>query len=338
MSDGNLLSLWDDFDADLSAVSPVISVILMVAITVILASVISVFVLGLTGSGGGSDVPSATFEVTPESDGTFTVVHIAGDPLPAEQTYIVYDDRRIPLAELTTADEVTAGDRVQTPTPPASNTLEIVYEAESDSAILSTLTLFGTEGVFADDFTASGLSEYVRTNHENWGNTNYDYGFEVNADSSQLETDDSNNEITLQWAENISTVEGVDAEDIRVATEARTPDNDGVGVFIRAADGTYYEAVVTNDFPRQGSGIYTRSGDGASTENNQVAATGGNFNPSNAHEIELAYNGSALLMYVDGALEAEYAVNFTPKGVGLTSLANDPTAFYQYIYVTSQSE
>lgn len=60
-------------------VSPVIGVILMVAITVILAAVIGAFVLGL-GDGLGDTGPQASLSFS-EEDGTVTVTHQGGDSL-----------------------------------------------------------------------------------------------------------------------------------------------------------------------------------------------------------------------------------------------------------------
>ena len=53
-------------------VSPVIGVILLVAITVILAAVIAAFVFGYAGSMGKTKVVSATFEQTSATDGLIT--------------------------------------------------------------------------------------------------------------------------------------------------------------------------------------------------------------------------------------------------------------------------
>ena len=61
------------------AVSPVIGVILMVAITVILAAVIASFVLGL---GPGEAAPTADFEFE-GSSGSFSVTHSSGDKVQA---------------------------------------------------------------------------------------------------------------------------------------------------------------------------------------------------------------------------------------------------------------
>jgi len=61
------------------AVSPVIGVILMVAITVILAAVIGTFVLGL-GDQVQTQAPQASFNFNPGDD---TIVHNGGDTLEA---------------------------------------------------------------------------------------------------------------------------------------------------------------------------------------------------------------------------------------------------------------
>lgn len=61
------------------AVSPVIGVILMVAITVILAAVIGTFVLGLGDS--LQQAPQAQLDVSSEGSGDITISHDGGDAL-----------------------------------------------------------------------------------------------------------------------------------------------------------------------------------------------------------------------------------------------------------------
>ncbi|WP_280536388.1 type IV pilin N-terminal domain-containing protein [Halopenitus sp. POP-27] len=63
------------------AVSPVIGVILMVAITVILAAVIGTFVLGL-GDDLQNTQPTASFNFDFEADGNGTISHAGGDTIP----------------------------------------------------------------------------------------------------------------------------------------------------------------------------------------------------------------------------------------------------------------
>jgi flagellin-like protein len=82
-----LKQLFDDDDA----VSPVIGVILMVAITVILAAVIATFVLGL-GEQVSSTTPTASFSTeyseVNNDEGNLTITHDGGDTIKAEEVYI----------------------------------------------------------------------------------------------------------------------------------------------------------------------------------------------------------------------------------------------------------
>jgi len=78
---------------DDDAVSPVIGVILMVAITVILAAVIASFVLGL-GDQAQQTTPQASFtfeydeSVGNADEGDLTITHDGGDTINAQSLYI----------------------------------------------------------------------------------------------------------------------------------------------------------------------------------------------------------------------------------------------------------
>ena len=78
-------------DGDDRAVSPVIGVILMVAITVILAAVIGTFVLGL-GDQVQTTAPNAQFTFNYDAgvgtEGELTVTHDGGDGIDANELYI----------------------------------------------------------------------------------------------------------------------------------------------------------------------------------------------------------------------------------------------------------
>ena len=80
----DLKKLFNDDDA----VSPVIGVILMVAITVILAAVIASFVLGL-GDQASQTTPTASFafdyEESSGTDDILTITHDGGDTIEANQ-------------------------------------------------------------------------------------------------------------------------------------------------------------------------------------------------------------------------------------------------------------
>jgi flagellin-like protein len=98
----NVKKLLSDLFDDESAVSPVIGVILMVAITVILAAVIATFVLGL-GESVSQSAPQATFSTEYEpggtaddcgtdtfgTDGSLDVTHDGGDSLEADNIDLI---------------------------------------------------------------------------------------------------------------------------------------------------------------------------------------------------------------------------------------------------------
>ena len=104
----NLTKLLNDDDA----VSPVIGVILMVAITVILAAVIATFVLGL-GDSVSNNAPQATFEFAPNDN---TVTMTGGDEITASDITVTVDGTDYATSspnnyglEVGSSSEITAG-------------------------------------------------------------------------------------------------------------------------------------------------------------------------------------------------------------------------------------
>ena len=78
-----------ELSADDDAVSPVIGVILMVAITVILAAVIGTFVLGLGGQ--VQDAPSATINFEENSNGSLKITHNGGQTVDVNNLNVTGD-------------------------------------------------------------------------------------------------------------------------------------------------------------------------------------------------------------------------------------------------------
>ena len=129
---------------DDDAVSPVIGVILMVAITVILAAVIASFVLGL-GDQAQQATPQASFSFDYEEnssltgmDGNLTVTHDGGDSIQAQEMYIRGDWdggvgngnwSAMPGASVSPGSEVSAGQSVQ-PGVGSAYDLRVVYETQ----------------------------------------------------------------------------------------------------------------------------------------------------------------------------------------------------------------
>lgn len=324
------------------AVSPVISVILLVAITAILAAVIGTFVLGLAEE-TGSSTPQVTFDAETDDSGAVKIYHVTGDTLTPQSMYLSYDGQRISVADIVDRDELVAGDSIELPSAPEGNSIDIIYEGEYDSAILSTVTFPGSNTVLFDQFTEDTSGDYTSVVHNK---RNPGEGFMWNPDQNRIESDESNNDLTLDWGTTIDDLDDVGSDNLEVSTRAKSGDDDGVGVFIKAEDDTYYEALITNDYPRDDSGIYSHSsGSSMKNEGESTISDPNNNDLSvyNYHEITLRYDGTTLEMYVDGELKSSYDVDMTPESVGIVSAANsgnkDPNtelsgAVFQYLSVS----
>lgn len=127
---------------DEEAVSPVIGVILMVAITVILAAVIGAFVLGFGDS--TSAAPSASWDTSYDSgDSNVTFTHGGGDPVNPE--YLSFsegatDDVRVGLLPDHSTDlpeELSAGDRIEVNLG-SDTTVSLVWNDGDSSSTLAT--------------------------------------------------------------------------------------------------------------------------------------------------------------------------------------------------------
>ena len=93
------------------AVSPVIGVILMVAITVILAAVIGTFVLGL-GDQVSESAPQASFsfDFNVSGNNSVTITHEGGETLEASNIGVSGDDGAPDDVNNFSADTISAGD------------------------------------------------------------------------------------------------------------------------------------------------------------------------------------------------------------------------------------
>mgnify|MGYP000356767578 CR=1 FL=1 len=131
------------------AVSPVIGVILMVAITVILAAVIGTFVLNL-GQGIGQSAPQATFEINStdlQSGDNATITHATGDSIETANLYVNGDisssgNSVTTLAGNGISDEtVSAGDSFEVNASADTGTIRVTWQA-ADGSSSSTLRTF----------------------------------------------------------------------------------------------------------------------------------------------------------------------------------------------------
>jgi flagellin-like protein len=125
---------------DEDAVSPVIGVILMVAITVILAAVIGTFVLGLGGNVSSAPQASFTWEYDQDAstsgDGAVTLIHDGGDQLEATELSIAETDSSTSDATVTAGGSITAGGTIADAEPyDSGETLRLVWsDPNSDTS------------------------------------------------------------------------------------------------------------------------------------------------------------------------------------------------------------
>ena len=130
---------------DDDAVSPVIGVILMVAITVILAAVIGTFVLGL-GQNVQSTAPQASFSFDQTSDSKVTITHDGGDSIAQANLKITVTEGNN-LAhwdgDETSTDDVTAGDSQEVTGLDANDVIRVIWTSDSgeNSQTLSEYTV-----------------------------------------------------------------------------------------------------------------------------------------------------------------------------------------------------
>ena len=122
------------FNTNDRAVSPVIGVILMVAITVILAAVIGTFVLGLGDSLGDSQ-PTAQLNIEAGSGSNITVTHNGGDPIQGDEVQVVDGDG---TESNTSLGDLSVG---------GSTTIETGFSGETNVRIIHT----PSESIIADE-------------------------------------------------------------------------------------------------------------------------------------------------------------------------------------------
>ena len=119
---------------DDDAVSPVIGVILMVAITVILAAVIAAFVLGLGDT--NDPAPNVSFDYDyNESNTSLDVTVTSGDEFSSDRVFFRGDSDNSSSTWTTVSGtsvvDVTAGDTVQVTGVEPEDTVRIVFESQS---------------------------------------------------------------------------------------------------------------------------------------------------------------------------------------------------------------
>lgn len=138
------------FTADRAA-SSVVAVVLMVAVTVVLAAVVGSFVLGLGSSLDQRTSPSATFEINetdlPDSPpNNATITHRTGDDITTERLTVTGDIENSGASVSNLASTglgdgtMSAGDSIEVSPSEDSGTIRVVWSSQEgeSSAILQT--------------------------------------------------------------------------------------------------------------------------------------------------------------------------------------------------------
>lgn len=125
------LKLKELFTSENRAVSPVIGVILMVAITVILAAVIGTTVLKLGQDQAGTSQPTASFDFDYDSAaGEVTVTHASGDTIDSGNLNVSVDGTVTQWTGL----PITAGDQLTVSGVSDSSTVRVVWKSADGSS------------------------------------------------------------------------------------------------------------------------------------------------------------------------------------------------------------
>jgi len=126
--------MMDSVSDDDRAVSPVIGVILMVAITVILAAVIGGFVLGLGGD--LQSAPQAQISISAAGNGAVDISHDGGDAMTSADLIVSDDGGASVNFETAHSDEFAVGETVTVSGLTEANdvTVQLIHEP-SESVI-----------------------------------------------------------------------------------------------------------------------------------------------------------------------------------------------------------
>ena len=145
-------------DAD-RAVTSVLGIVLLVAVTIVLAAVLGTFVFGI-GAELTEETPTATFEIrsdpaTAERNASLFLIHSGGDGLPADELEVIVDgetvwDRGAAVGDYETitewAGEVTVGDRLEVEDHEdgvidGANTVRVVQHGDERATVVVETTL-----------------------------------------------------------------------------------------------------------------------------------------------------------------------------------------------------
>jgi uncharacterized protein (UPF0333 family) len=120
----------------------------MVAIVVILASLVTIFVFSV-GESLTQTAPRASFDTESSAAGV-TLVHSTGESIPASELTLVVGGKRIDASALVREETIQAGSRIGPVNPGGATEVKLVWERDDRSSVIYSATQYG-EGIFLPD-------------------------------------------------------------------------------------------------------------------------------------------------------------------------------------------
>ncbi|MFO7710307.1 MAG: DUF2341 domain-containing protein [Candidatus Woesearchaeota archaeon] len=163
---------------------------------------------------------------------------------------------------------------------------------------------------FYDDVSEDKESEYTEE-------VIYDRG----ANNGLFTWDTAQNRITIDNSnDDMIAYPSIAPSEFEAEVTVHGGDDDALGLFVQSGS-TYYEALISNDFPNAGTdGIFSQ------TQGNTPAllqATSEDIDSQSTQTIRLRYESDTLSMYVDDSLQATYDIDLEPSAIGFISVAMD---------------
>jgi len=119
------------------ALSPLVANILMVAVVLVLAMLVTVLAFGIL-SDVDTDQPVTSFEVERGADGQLWIVHTNGDPLTPARLSLTFADRTYSGSGYVGVDQITSGTKLGPIYPAGAEDVTLIWEKQETSALLYT--------------------------------------------------------------------------------------------------------------------------------------------------------------------------------------------------------
>lgn len=283
------------------AVSPVVAVILLVAVTVTLSAVIGGFALNLGQSATSSTTQQELGVSTSQSDGTFTATVVTGS---ADEVVLLVNG-----TEVDNTSNASAGDTLSVSGVAADSSVTVVSVNDGSRSVVSTTMYTADNGGDSGTLT-NGLFAHYQFD-EGSGTTAVDSvnGYDGTIDGGAVWTSNAVSDKALV----------LDGTDDNVTYPHSVP-GEGFSVFVwvNATSSGDYERFISTWDGAGGSGFSIEkhsSGDVLHTAVN-INGTGYGADGSTSiageyHHVGLTYDGSTLRAYLDGTKVAE---NTNPSG------------------------